>query len=190
MESIKEKEYFMLREEMMIYIKAYNTNVNIIVSGYPVLIAFLWSTNEPIMLFIPILFVALIFYVNQSYWEANCKIATYMNTFLGEIDIPWEKVHPIFDEIDREKNKHSIKNFQGVSLTYFIPLLASLFLSIFKLYLITDISKMTFDSSIRLILILILFMLFFCFFKNQQVKTCNRKENCKVIWEDIKNNIL
>ena len=178
----REKEFFTLREEIMAINKSYNDNLRNMVAIYPLISTFSWEISSPYFQFIPMLFVILIYFVNQSYWKASCKIATYINIVLKDVDIQWERLHPLFDSrINKMANQYK-GTFCSISPHYYIPLLASLVLAVYKAYVLNFGTE---EFLYNIFFIWIIVAVFFLIFIYARSNVSKLRMEYADIWQDV-----
>ena len=84
-----EKEYFMLRTEIMQNLKySYHIELGAVASTVGA-ISFLFESNEPLLFYLPLMWIYPMFIKSNSITDANCKIAMYLVLFLEEAHINW-----------------------------------------------------------------------------------------------------
>lgn len=178
-----EKEYFMLREEIMQNLK-YSQHIEIgAIASTVGAISFILEKNMPLLFFLPLMWIYPMFIKSNSITNANCKIAMYLVLFLGETHINWCKnLYDLEKLIDKKNTTAS---------DVYIWLVGCC--GIFSLISWSD--KVTFDfmwfldnKIMVLQFFLIVLMAFFsiAMIKRKRFKAVERKEYYMEKWEKVK----
>lgn len=178
----QEKEYFMLREEIMIIIKSYYENLRNMVAVYPVIMGFAWTVGSPYFMFAPMILILAIYYLHQSYWVANCKMASYMMVVLKDVEINWEFYNHKFNIKEKVSPKVNY-SFLGVSPHYFLPLIGCYMFALLNLF----INKLNYDErfNMHFISITAIMIGIFLLLKYSRKDFEKLKKEYMKMWEDI-----
>lgn len=85
-----EKEYLMLREEIIHYYSIIQNSRNILYVAIAALLAFGVSSNEPLLCLIPYCVIIPIYIVTIDYQYGMWRIGTYLSVFLEGDEFNWE----------------------------------------------------------------------------------------------------
>ena len=156
-----DREYFMLREELMYFQKAkYEYERNMLLA-VPIILSFIWTTDNIYAFLTPIFLIIPVFLACESYKNQIAKIAAYMNVFYKIDYLYWEQRLILFYNHHYVKYKNK-NNILGLSPVYVVPLLGTCMLAVAKLKIdISQIIDFNIHNSIFLILLAIIFSLIY-----------------------------
>lgn len=178
-----DREYFMLREELMYFQKAkYEYERNMLLA-VPIILSFIWTTDNIYAFLTPIFLIIPVFLACESYKNQIAKIAAYMNVFYKIDCLYWEQRLILFYNHHYVKYKNK-NNILGLSPVYVVPLLGTCMLAVAKLKIdISQIINFNIPNSIFLILLAIIFSLIYMITKTEDINT--KKEKLILDWEII-----
>ena len=178
-----DREYFMLREELMYFQKAkYEYERNMLLA-VPIILSFIWTTDNIYAFLTPIFLIIPVFLACESYKNQIAKIAAYMNVFYKIDYLYWEQRLILFYNHHYVKYKNK-NNILGLSPVYVVPLLGTCMLAVAKLKIdISQIINFNIPNSIFLILLAIIFSFIYMIIKTEDINT--KKEKLILDWEII-----
>lgn len=179
---VQEKEYFMLREEIMTILKSYYENLKNMFYVYSVILGFAWTVDSPYFMFTPMILVVTVYFLHQSYWVYICKISSYMMTVLDNVKINWETYNHEFNIKEKVSPKVNY-SFLGVSPHYFLPLIGCYMFALLNLF----VNKFRYNENfdIHFISITAIMLGIFLLLKYSRRNFEELKEEYMKMWEEI-----
>ncbi len=103
-----EKEYLMLREEIMYYYKVIHSARNILYASLGAILTFAISKNEPLLCLIPYCVIIPIYIITIDYQYGMWRMGTYLLVFLEGKEFNWERrLHKLNTKSTGQINRHA-----------------------------------------------------------------------------------
>lgn len=105
---INEKEYLMIREEIMYYYNVIHSSRNILYVALATILTFAISKNDPLLCMIPYCVIIPIYIVTIDYQYGMWRMGTYLLVFLEGQNFNWEnRLHKLNTNLMNGVNRHA-----------------------------------------------------------------------------------
>lgn len=107
-QNINEKEYLMIREEIMYYYNVIHSSRNILYVALAAILTFAISKKEPLLCMIPYSVIIPIYIVTIDYQYGMWRMGTYLAVFLEGQSFNWERrLHELNTQPKKGINRHA-----------------------------------------------------------------------------------
>lgn len=176
-----EKEYLMIREEIMYYYNVIHSSRNILYVALAAILTFAISSKEPLLCMLPYCVIIPIYIITIDYQYGMWRMGTYLLVFLEGEDFNWERrLHKLNTKIENKINRHAS--------SYHWPFTITSLCCTILFFLKINYNNITYKTVLEIVFSILLTIGFLIFIKSQKSPDLIKQTYIKE-WEIIKNDL-